>query len=253
MQLLVALRPFACYRWLHIERGGRVDITRQPRSNLGHDSDGTAVAAAAFTATIGLGAAGWIVTVQRMQGMDMGVATRLGSLPYFLSVWVPMMAAMMLPGTAPVVQRVVRVGGRLLDIPRYLGGYLAIWAGCGIAVYAAYRPHGTVAGGALTVAAGIYELTSMKRRFRQTCRDRVSSGLELGLCCVGSSIGLMLLMVALGVMSLTWISVIAVVVLVQKLLPPKAAVDVAVAMAIIALGVAVIIAPSSVPGLVQPM
>jgi predicted metal-binding membrane protein len=228
-------------------------MSRQATGNVGNDSVVPAAAAAAFTATIGLGAAGWIVTVQRMHGMDMGVATRLGSLAYFLSVWVPMMAAMMLPGTAPVVQRNVRAGGRLLDIPSYLGGYLAIWAGCGLAVYAVYRPHGAVAAGALTVAAGAYELTPMKRRFRQMCRDRVSSGLVLGLCCVGSSIGLMLVMVALGVMSLTWMSVIAAVVLVQKLLPPRAVIDGAVAMAIIALGVAVLTAPSSVPGLVLPM
>jgi predicted metal-binding membrane protein len=210
-------------------------------------------AAAAFTATVGIGVAGWIVTVQRMHGMDMGVATRLGSLPYFLSVWVPMMAAMMLPGTAPVVQRIVRVDGRLLDVPRYLGGYLAIWAVCGVGVYAAYRPHGTVAAGAITVAAGVYELTPMKRRFRQRCRDQVSSGMELGVCCLGSSIGLTLLMVALGVMSLTWMSVIAAVVLVQKLFPPRVVIDLAVAVAIFALGLTVLIAPSSVPGLVQPM
>jgi predicted metal-binding membrane protein len=230
-----------------------MDMTGHAASKIGHDRVIPAAAAAAFTATIGLAAAGWIVTVQRMHGMDMGVATRLGSLSYFLSVWVPMMAAMMLPGTAPVVQKMVRVGGRLLDMPRYLGGYLAVWAVCGLAVYAVYRPHGTVAAGALTVAAGAYELTPMKRRFRQMSRDRVSSGLELGLCCVGSTIGLMLMMVALGVMSLTWMTVIGAVVLVQKLLPPKPAIDVAVAMAIVALGVTVLMAPSSVPGLVQPM
>jgi predicted metal-binding membrane protein len=230
-----------------------MDMTGQATSNVGHDRVFPAAAAAAFITTIGLGAAGWIVTVQRMRGMDMGVATRLGSLSYFLSVWIPMVAAMMLPGTAPVMQKMVRVGSRLLDIPRYLGGYLAIWAVCGLAVYAAYRPHGTVAAGAVTVAAGAYELTPMKRRFRQMCQDRVSSGLELGLCCAGSTIGLMLMMVALGVMSLTWMSVIAAVVLVQKLLPPRPVIDAAVAMAIIALGVAVLVAPSSVPGLVQPM
>jgi predicted metal-binding membrane protein len=227
-----------------------VDITREAKGNVGPDN---VVPAAAFAATLGLAAAGWIVTIQRMHGMDMGVATRLGSLPYFLSVWVPMMAAMMLPGTAPALQRNVRGGGRLLDVPRYLGGYLGIWAGFGVVVYAAYRPHGTVAAGLVAVAAGVYELTPTKRRFRQMCRDRVSSGLGLGLCCVGSTIGLMLLVVALGVMSLTWMSVIAVVVLVQKLLPPRAVLDVAVAMGVIALGVAVLTVPSLVPGLVQPM
>ena len=42
-------------------------------------------------------------------------------------------------------------------------------------------------------------------------------------------------------------------VLVQKLFPPRAAIDVPVAMAITALGIAVMVAPSSVPGLVRPM
>jgi predicted metal-binding membrane protein len=209
--------------------------------------------AVAFTVTVGLAVAGWIVTVQRMQGMNMGVATRLGSLSYFLSVWVPMMAAMMLPGTAPMVHRIAQARRRVLDIPRYVGGYLAIWAVLGVAVYSAYRPHGAVAAGAITLAAGAYELTPTKRRFREMCQDRLSSGLGLGLCCVGSSIGLMMMMVALGVMSVTWMAVMAAVILVQKLLRPRAAIDVAVSMAILALGVAVVVAPSSVPGLVQAM
>jgi predicted metal-binding membrane protein len=208
---------------------------------------------AAFVATVGVGAAGWILTVRRMDGMDLGAATPLGSLPYFLSLWVPMMAAMMLPGTAPAARWAARAEGRVRVLPRYLGGYLAVWAVFGLAVYAAYRPHSTAWAGALTLAAGAYELTPVKRRFRVMCRDRTESGLRLGLCCAGSSAGLMVVMVALGVMSVTWMAAVAVVVLAQKLFRPRAAVDGAVALAIIALGVAVIAAPSSVPGFVSPM
>ena len=51
----------------------------------------------------------------------------------------------------------------------------------------------------------------------------------------------------------TWMSVIAVLVLAQKLLPPKAAIDVPLALAIVGLGILVVIAPSSVPGLTPPM
>jgi predicted metal-binding membrane protein len=51
-------------------------------------------------ATLGLAAACWVVAVRQMSGMDMGVATRLGSLGFFVTVWVVMMAAMMLPGAA---------------------------------------------------------------------------------------------------------------------------------------------------------
>jgi predicted metal-binding membrane protein len=110
-----------------------------------------------------------------------------------------------------------------------------------------------MAAGAVTVAAGLYELTPLKRHFRRRCRDSVRSGFGFGLCCVGSSIGLMVMLVALGVMSVTWMSVIAVLVLAQKLLPAKAAVDVPLALAIIGFGIWIILAPASVPGLVPPM
>jgi predicted metal-binding membrane protein len=64
---------------------------------------------------------------------------------------------------------------------------------------------------------------------------------------------MMLILVALGVMSVTWMSVIAVLVLAQKLLPAKAAIDVPLALAIVGLGTLIVIAPSSVPGLTPPM
>ena len=61
------------------------------------------------------------------------------------------------------------------------------------------------------------------------------------------------MLVALGVMSVTWMSVIAGLVLAQKLLPAKAAIDVPLALAIVGLGILIVIAPSSVPGLMPPM
>ena len=63
----------------------------------------------------------------------------------------------------------------------------------------------------------------------------------------------MAMLVALGVMSVTWMSVIAALSLGQKLLPAKAAVDVPLAIAIVALGIWIILSPSSVPGLTPPM
>ena len=193
---------------------------------------------AALAATIGLGAAGWILAVSRMRGMDMGPATTLRSFPFFLSVWVPMMAAMMLPGTAPSALRVAADSRRLLDVPRYVASYLAVWSLVGVVVFVVYRPHGAAVAGAMTVAAGLYELTPLKGRFRRLCRDRSMPGWELGLCCLGSSGGLMLVMVALAAMSLTWMAVVAGVVLVQKLVAPRAAVDVPVGLAFVALGLA---------------
>jgi predicted metal-binding membrane protein len=123
----------------------------------------------------------------------------------------------------------------------------------GVAVYALYRPHGPVAAGVVAIAAGVYEFTPLKQHFRRRCRESVRSGFEFGLYCVGSSIGLMLMLLAVGVMSVTWMTVIAVLALGQKLLPARAAVDVPLALAIVGLGVLIVIAPSSVPGLTPSM
>src|SRR6266511_5287670 len=45
----------------------------------------------------------WIVAVDRMRGMDTGPGTDLGTLGWFIGIWVTMMAAMMLPSAAPTV------------------------------------------------------------------------------------------------------------------------------------------------------
>jgi len=219
---------------------------------IGRTSARTAATAAALTATLGLAAASWVVAVRQMNGMDMGVATTLGSFTFFVVLWVSMMAAMMLPGAAPAVLRRARATG-VRAVTLFVGSYLAVWTLVGVAVYALYRPHGSVAAGALVIAAGIYELTPLKQHFRRLCRESAGSGFEFGLCCVGSSIGLMLMLVALSVMSVTWMSMVAVLVLAQKLLPAKAAIDVPLALGMVGLGVLIVIAPSSVPGLTPPM
>jgi predicted metal-binding membrane protein len=185
-----------------------------------------------------------------MRGMNLGVATRLGSFAFFAGSWISMMAAMMLPGAIPAVVRRANASGRLLTAPVFAASYLAIWAVVGIAVYGLYRPHGTVAAGTVVMAAGVYELTPIKRHFRRQCHEHAGSGLVFGLECVGSSIGLMAVLVVLGVMSVTWMAVIAVVVVAQKLLPARAIVDVPLALAIVGLGVVILAAPAFVPGLV---
>jgi predicted metal-binding membrane protein len=208
---------------------------------------------AALTATLGLAAASWVVAAGQMNGMNMGVATRLGSFVFFVALWVSMMAAMMLPGAAPAVVRLARANGRLRAVLPFVGSYLVVWTLVGVAVYAVYRPHGAVAAGAVVIAAGIYELTPLKRHCRRRCRESIRSGFEFGLYCVGSSTGLMLMLLALGVMNIAWMFVIAVVVLAQKLVPGKAVLDVSLALAIAGLGILIVLAPSAVPGLTPPM
>jgi len=174
------------------------------------------------------------------------VAARLGSFAFFIALWVPMMAAMMLPGAAPAVLRRARTSGRVYAVLLFVGLYLAIWAVVGGIVYAVYRPHGSVAAGALVIAAGLYEITPLKRRFRRQCWDSSGSGLGFGLSCVGSSINLMVMMAALGVMSVTWMAVIAVLAVYQKLWPARAVIDVPLAIAIVGLGFFILIAAPTI-------
>jgi predicted metal-binding membrane protein len=147
--------------------------------------------------------------------------------------WVPMMAAMMLPSAAPAIAR--RAREAVLAAPGFAGAYFGVWLLVALAVYAVYRPPGDVAAAALVLAGGLYELTSFKRACRVRCRDRLRSGAVLGVACMGSSLGLMLILLGAGAMSTAWMCAVAVVVVAQKLLPPRPAVDVPLAVALVVL------------------
>ncbi|MGH3111877.1 MAG: DUF2182 domain-containing protein, partial [Gaiellaceae bacterium] len=71
-------------------------------------------ASAVWPALVLVGVSGvcWAVTVERMQGMDMGPGTDLGRLGWFAVVWVTMMAAMMLPSLSPMAVAYSRAAGR---------------------------------------------------------------------------------------------------------------------------------------------
>ncbi len=118
-----------------------------------------------------------------------------------------------------------------------------------LGVYALYRPHGTLAAGALTVAAGLYELTPLERACRRRCREDVRSGLRYGVLCVGVEHRADGDAARARRDERRLDGVVAALVLSQKLLSPRASVDVPLALAIVALGVVVAIEPSAIPGL----
>ena len=90
-----------------------------------------------------------------------------------------------------------------------------------------------------------YELTPLKLACRERCRELVRSGGRFGVYCVGSSAGLMLAVLALGVMNVALMVGVAAIVLAQKLLPPQPLLDASLALAIVAFGVLVVAAPST--------
>ena len=85
------------------------------------------------------------------------------------------------------------------------------------------------------------------------CAAAVNSGWGFGLSCAGSSAGLMLAQVTAGVMSVAWMAGIGCLITAQKLLPPRPAIDVPVALALAGLGIVMIVAPSAIPGLAPAM
>jgi predicted metal-binding membrane protein len=212
--------------------------------------------AAESTVTLVLAAAAWVIAIRLMDGMGpmggmaAGPETPLGTFGSFAAAWMSMMAAMMLPGAAPAVAARVRTGGRASV---FIASYLGLWAVVGGVLYVVYRPHGSAVAGAVVIAAGAYELTPLKRRCREACRAGARSGLAFGVCCVGTTIGLMAVLAAVGLTSIFWMSAVAAVTLAQKLMPAKRAVDVPLAATIVALGIWILGAPSSVPGLMPAL
>src|SRR4029078_4476794 len=85
-------------------------------------------------ALLGASLLAWIVTVQRMRGMDAGPGTDLGGLGWYGGISVTMMAAMMLPSAAPMVLLFSRVsaererrGQPFVPTWVFVTGYLTAW------------------------------------------------------------------------------------------------------------------------------
>jgi predicted metal-binding membrane protein len=228
-----------------------------------------------------LAAAGWWWTVGRMRGMDDGPWTGLGTFGWFLGVWVVMMAAMMFPSVAPTVALYARMTpkSRLLPLV-FTTGYLTTWAAAGVVAYLvglaarhaaaghlAWDDAGRPLAGATLVVAGIYELTPLKNACLGKCRSPLGAllgswrdgragalrmGARNGAWCVGCCWALMASLFALGVMSVTWMAVVAGLIAAEKILPWRRAATYGTALLLVALGVLVIVAPDALPALTVP-
>jgi predicted metal-binding membrane protein len=221
----------------------------------------------------------WWSTARRMAGMDSSPGADLGALGWFTGSWALMMAAMMLPSLSPsLVSYLTAARARVSMRPvLFTCGYLLVWIAAGVLAYGvfevgkhvlggalAWRSGGRWASGALLTAAAAYELLPIKRTCQMRCRGELAAasddafagalmmGVRSGGWCVGSSWGLMAALFALGVMSLTWMVLIAALVAFEKLGPWPGASRLVTAAVLLTLAIGVFVAPERVPGFVVP-
>jgi predicted metal-binding membrane protein len=238
---------------------------------------------------LGLALLGWLITDQRMAGMDAGPGTDLGTLGFYITAWVVMMAAMMFPSIAPMVLVYRMIDRRRRDHPGaaargstslFVGGYLSSWTVFGLFAYAlfvgvrsfsigAFSWHrgGPYLAGGVLLAAAIYQLTPAKDACLRRCRGPLQflsqawrdgpigafrMGVEHGGWCVGCCWALMGALFALGIMSMGWMVFVAALIAIEKLLPWKVPANRTIATVLAGLAVAVALAPANVPGLTLP-
>ncbi len=232
-------------------------------------------------ALVGLAALAWVISEGRMDGMDMGPGSDLGGFGFYVVTWVVMMAAMMFPSVLPMVsiyRRLAQSKGGSTGF--LLTGYLATWAAAGVVAYGVFELGKAVASDTLAwdnagqpvavavlVVAALYELTPLKHACLRRCRGPLSffmeswqdgrggafvMGLKHGAWCVGCCWALMAALFALGVMSLTWMALVAALIAVEKLLPWRIAAMGTVTAVLLALALGVAVSPGDVPGLTVP-
>ncbi len=179
-----------------------------------------------------------------MGGMAMG---GIEGIAVFLFGWAAMMVAMMVPATLPLILLYRTLARKRLGSSQarsgtaiLLVGYVAVWALAGLPVYA-YNWLSSAAGSLavvlpalLLIVGGAYQFTPLKRACHARCssplfflmqhwRPRATGALRLGVLhgvdCLGCCAGLMVGLVALGMMNLAWMLTAAVVIFVEKTIP----------------------------------
>ncbi|GAB88684.1 DUF2182 domain-containing protein [Gordonia rhizosphera] len=224
----------------------------------------------------------WWWTVDQMRGMDAGPGTALGTLGWFLLVWLVMMAAMMLPSVWPTVALYSRMTKQRSPVAPlvFTLGYLLTWTASGLLAYAvaeagrwllgdtlSWDSAGRWVAGGILVVAAVYQFTPAKTACLRHCRSPLGvllghwraglsgalrMGAAHGMWCLGCCWALMASLFALGIMSITWMAFVTALITVEKLLPWRRVATYGTAAVLLVLGVLVATAPESVPGLTIP-
>ena len=168
----------------------------------------------------------------------------------FTGGWTVMIVAMMLPTTLPIISTFHTIasarGDRFLLLGLVVFGYTVTWAFFGVIVYVAYlllhtlvnsipvlRDNSSAAVPSLLILAGLFQFTSLKYRCLDKCRSPFSFviehwqgrrykwlalrlGIDHGVFCVGCCWALMLLMFIVGLGSVGWMFILALIMAIEK-------------------------------------
>jgi predicted metal-binding membrane protein len=195
-----------------------------------------------------------------------------------IAMWWIMMIAMMTPSATPIILLYAhvyrhallqgqKVQGKVAPTGAFAAGYLLVWLGfaaaaatlqwglerAGLVSTIMMGSQSRLLSGAVLITAGLYQLSPLKNICLAQCRTpasflsrywrpRAMGALRLGAMhggyCVGCCWLLMALLFVGGVMNLTWIAALAILVLIEKVLPPGQWVGRVVGIALIVWGVA---------------
>ena len=235
-----------------------------------------------------LAAAAWALLIWQAAAMGdemmgPGALTMGLAAPLFLAIWVAMMVAMMFPTAAPMILMFasVHAGKRQRGQPFvptwvFVAAYLLVWTLFGVLAYAValvaerlaaqsmwLMDHGARLGGAVLVAAGLYQLSPLKRACLTKCRTPLqflltswrdgyggafSMGLEHGVYCLGCCWLLFVLLFPLGLMNIAAMAVLTALIFAEKSLPAGHRIGQVAAAALIAYGLLVLVVPGALPG-----
>lgn len=237
---------------------------------------------------VALCAAAWAMIA--WQGAGAHLRHDLGATPsgagmraaWFVAMWMVMTVAMMFPTAAPMILAFHKVqasrrrqGHAFVASWVFLCGYLLVWAFSGLAAYAGALAFEAAAsrvglspetaarlGGAVLLAAGLYQLTPLKAMCLSKCRTPVSfimtswrdgavgalhMGAVHGVYCLGCCWLLCAVMFPLGMTNIAALALVTAIVFAEKTLPWGGRLAEATGGALAAYGLIVIAAPQLAP------
>ncbi len=199
-------------------------------------------------ALLACAAAAWLITVNQAGSMGMGGIAMIAmtGAALFLITWLVMMVAMMFPSVAPMTLAFASVtrsrGEGILPTATFVLGYLLVWTAAGLVPLAVLQAASHIwmtppswlprVGGAVIIAAGIYQFTPLKDVCLRACRSPMGfilshdfgggpgsalrAGASHGLYCLGCCWALMAVLAVLGLMNIAWMAVFAAVFFIEK-------------------------------------